>query len=140
LQGEVIEIIHRKRTEFIGRLEMNKSGKDGKAFAFFIADMDKPMPDIFIPFNNLNGADDNDRVVVRLLNWENGDKRPMGEVVSLMDAENSNDAAMKEIILGAGFALSFSDEAMEEAARIPDIISESEKKPERYQIHTHIYH
>ncbi|HRF23201.1 MAG TPA: ribonuclease R [Chitinophagaceae bacterium] len=128
LQGEVIEVIHRKRTEFIGKLEVNKAGKDGKSFAFFIADMDKPMPDIFIPFNNLNGAEDNDRVVVRLLNWENGDKRPLGEVVAVMDAENSNDAAMKEIILGAGFALNFSDEAMEEAARIPDIISENEIK------------
>ncbi|MBL7747890.1 MAG: ribonuclease R, partial [Chitinophagaceae bacterium] len=40
-QGVVKEVIRRKRTEFIGRLQMNKG------FAFFVAEMDKPMPDIF---------------------------------------------------------------------------------------------
>jgi ribonuclease R len=122
LQGEVTEVLQRKRNEFIGHLEMNKG------FAFFVADMDKPMPDIFIPQENINGATNNDRVVVRLLNWESGGKRPTGEVVTVMDAENTNDAAMKEILLEAGFPLQFSDEAQEVAARIPDSISASEIK------------
>lgn len=126
LQGEVVEVLNRKRTEFIGRLEMNKNNRDGKGFAFFISEAGKNMPDIFIPAENLNGAADGDRVVVRMLQWENSDKRPMGEVVSKLDEENSNDLAMKEIILDAGFALNFSDEAMEVAARIPDTISENE--------------
>jgi ribonuclease R len=43
-----------------------------------------------------------------------------------MDPENSNDAAMKEILLDAGFPLEFEDEALEIAARIPDAISEEE--------------
>lgn len=120
LQGEVTEVLQRKRTEFIGHLEMNKG------FAFFVADMDKPMPDLFIPLENLNGAEDKDRVVVRLKSWETGGKRPVGEVITVLDAENSNDAAMKEILLEAGFPLHFSDEALEVAARIPDIISETE--------------
>jgi ribonuclease R len=122
LQGEVTEVLQRKRNEFIGHLEMNKG------FAFFVADMDKPMPDIFIPQENINGATNNDRVVVRLLNWESGGKRPTGEVVTVMDAENTNDAAMKEILLEAGFPLQFSDEAQEVASRIPDTISASEIK------------
>jgi len=121
-QGVVKEVIHRKRTEFIGRLQMNKG------FAFFVAEMDKPMPDIFIPLPNINNAKDDDRVVVRLLQWETDGKRPVGEVVSILDAENSNDAAMKEILLEAGFALQFPDEALEVAARIPDIIPADEIK------------
>ena len=128
LQGEVVEVLNRKRTEFIGRIEMNKNNRDGKGFAFFISEAGKSMPDIFIPAENLNGATDGDRVVVRMLQWENSDKRPLGEVVSKLDEENSNDIAMKEIILDAGFALNFSDEAMEVAARIPDTISENEIK------------
>jgi ribonuclease R len=44
----------------------------------------------------------------------------------VLDAENSNDAAMKEILLEAGFPLSFPDDVMEEAARIPDSISADE--------------
>ena len=120
MQGVVKEVLQRKRIEFIGKLQMNKG------FAFFVADMDKPMPDIFIPLTNINGAKDQDRVVVKILQWDNDGKRPVGEVVSVMDAENTNDAAMKEILLGAGFPLVFPDEALEVAARIPDIISNDE--------------
>ncbi|MBS1759904.1 MAG: ribonuclease R [Bacteroidetes bacterium] len=120
LQGEVIEVLQRRRTEFIGHLEMSKG------FAFFIADTDKPMPDIFIPLENVHGATADDKVVVQLLHWEQGDKRPVGTVVSIMDKENLNDTAMKEILLESGFPLNFSDEAMEIAARIPDAISEAE--------------
>src|SRR4030095_5103224 len=76
LQGMVDEVLQRKRTEFIGHLEMNKN------FAFFVAEMDKPIPDIYIPLSNINHAKDNDRVVVRLLEWEKG-KRPLGEVVNI---------------------------------------------------------
>ena len=101
MQGIVKEVLQRKRTEFTGHLQMNKG------FAFFIAAMDKPMPDIFIPLPNINSAKDNDRVVVRLLQWENDGKRPVGEVLSVLDAENSNDAAMKEILLKEVFPSSF---------------------------------
>ncbi len=122
MQGIVDEVLQRKRTEFIGHLEMNKN------FAFFLAEMDRPMPDIFIPLSNMNNAKDKDRVVVRLLEWEKGGKRPLGEVISVLDAENSNDAAMKEILLEGGFPLQFPDDALEVAARIPDTISNSEIK------------
>jgi ribonuclease R len=122
MQGIVKDVLQRKRTEFIGNLQMNKG------FAFFVADMEKPMPDIYIPLQNINNAKDNDRVVVRLLEWEKNGKRPEGEVVSILDQENQNDAAMKEIMLENGFPLGFSDEALEVAARIPDIISNEEIK------------
>ena len=45
MQGVVKDVLQRKRTEFIGALQMNKG------FAFFIAEADKPMPDIFIQDN-----------------------------------------------------------------------------------------
>ncbi|OSZ79784.1 ribonuclease R [Chitinophagaceae bacterium IBVUCB2] len=122
MQGFVREVLNRKRTEFIGQLQMNKG------FAFFVAETDKPMPDFYIPQESINGATENDRVVVRLVQWDTDGKRPVGEVVSVLTAENSNDAAMKEILLEAGFALQFSDEALEVAARIPDTISSDEIK------------
>lgn len=122
MQGEIKSVLQRKRTEFIGHLEMNKG------FAFFVAEMDKPMPDIFIPLQSIKNAKDNDRVVVKLMQWDTDGKRPVGEVVSVLDPENSNDAAMKEILLDAGFPLEFPDEALEVAARIPDIIGADEIK------------
>ncbi|MFT3674664.1 MAG: ribonuclease R [Chitinophagaceae bacterium] len=122
LQGEVTEVVERKRVEFIGQLQVSEN------FAFFVAESDKPMPDLFIPLNQLNNAKNGDRVVARLVKWDNKDKRPVGEVISVLDAENSNDAAMKEILLENGFPLDFPDDALEVAARIPDQISASEMK------------
>jgi len=125
MQGEIVDVIERKQTEFIGRLQMNKD------FAFFVMDTDKPMPDLFIPLAAINNAKDNDRVIVKLVRWEKGDKRPVGEVISVLDAENTNDAAMKEILLENGFPLEFPDDALEVAARIPDTISQEEIKKRR---------
>jgi ribonuclease R len=73
----------------------------GKGFAFFVSDSEKKMPDIYIPQQSLGEAKDTDRVVVRITEWETGSgKRPVGEVVSVLNAEDPNDMAMKEILLG----------------------------------------
>ena len=121
-RGVITEIIDRKQTEFVGTLQMNKG------FAFFVADTNKKMPDFFIHSSKFNGAKDRDRVVVKLLEWEDPEKRPEGEVLQILDKENENDIAMKEILLQYGFPLAFPDDALEEAARIPDIISAKEIK------------
>ncbi|MDB5197064.1 MAG: ribonuclease [Flaviaesturariibacter sp.] len=121
IQGEVVEVLERKQSEFIGRLQMNKG------FAFFVADTERKVPDIFVPEPKFNGAVDGDKVVVKITSWDSGQgKRPVGEVVSVMSQEDTNDAAMKEILLQNGFALEFDDEVLEETARIPDVISEEE--------------
>lgn len=123
MQGVVKEVVERKQSEFIGTLQMNKG------FAFFVGDSERKMPDVFIPQNAINGAEDKDRVVIKITSWEQGSgKRPMGEVVSVLKAENEGDMAMKEILLESGFPLEFPDEVMEEAARIPEVISEEEVK------------
>jgi ribonuclease R len=120
VQGVITQVAERKQSEFIGRLQMNKG------FAFFVPDSERKMPDIYIPQTAFNNANDNDRVVVRITGWEMGTgKRPVGEVVTVLN-EDPNDVAMKEILLENGFPLEFPEEALEEAARISDTISEKE--------------
>ena len=121
-EGRITEVVSRKQTEFIGTIQIATN------FAFFIPDSDKPMPDLFIPLESLKGAKNKDKVVVRMVKWEKGDKKPVGEVVSLMKAEDVNDMAMKEILAEKGFPLSFSDDVLEESERLPDTISASEIK------------
>jgi ribonuclease R len=83
------------------------------------------MPDIYIPLSRLNGAKDNDRVIARILEWEKN-KKPQGEVIQVMDKGDENDRAMKEILLESGFPIFFPENVMEEAERLPDLISSSE--------------
>ncbi|MGC4035007.1 MAG: ribonuclease R [Chitinophagaceae bacterium] len=119
-QGVITDVVQRRRTEFIGRIQLNKG------FAFFVAQMDKPMPDIYIPLEKINGATEDSKVIVKLTSWEKGGKRPVGEVVSILNEEEPNDTAMKELLLENGFPIDFPDEVMEEAARIPDTIAADE--------------
>lgn len=119
-EGRVTEVLERKQTEFVGYIQQSAH------FAFFVPDTDKPMPDLFIPLEDLHGAKDRDRVVARLVRWDREDKKPVGTVVSIMQPEDENDAAMKELIAQNGFPLSFPDDVMEEAGRLPDVLSQSE--------------
>ena len=117
IEGKVIEVITRKQTEFIGHIEV------GKQHVFFVADGSKPIPDFFVPEDKMGGAVDRDRVVVKMTSWKKGERKPIGEVISILDPEDSNDLAMKEILLEKGFPLEFSDDVLEAAERLPDIIS-----------------
>ncbi|HWK05256.1 MAG TPA: ribonuclease R [Puia sp.] len=117
--GEVIEVVDRKQMEFMGHVELSQS------FAFFIADTDKPMPDIYVPLARLNGAVNNDRVIVRVVEWEKN-KKPQGEVIQILDKGDDNDRAMKEILLENGFPLFFPEEVTEASERLPDLIAASE--------------
>jgi ribonuclease R len=119
-EGAIKEVVSRKQTEFIGRLEVNKE------FGFFMSDSQKPMPDFYVPKEKLNGAIDNDRVIVKLTRWEKGDKRPVGEVISILKAEDENDIAMKEILSEAGFPLSFGEDVLEDAARLSELVTKEE--------------
>lgn len=119
-EGKITEVVSRKQTEFVGHIQLSAH------HAFFVPDTDKPMPDLYIPMNELNGAKHKERVIVRLVKWDKEDKKPVGSVVSVLLADSENDGAMKEILAEAGFPLHFPDDVMEEAARIPELIDAEE--------------
>jgi ribonuclease R len=119
-EGFVLEVLERKQTEFIGIIEINKD------FAFFIPETARKIPDFYIPTSGFGLAKDGERVVVRMTGWGKDDKNPKGVVVTVLNDKDTNDMAMKELLVENGFALLFSDEAMEQALRLPDLISESE--------------
>jgi ribonuclease R len=102
IEGVVAEVLERKQTEFIGKIEVTRD------FAFFIPESAKKMPDFFIPVDSLNKAKDGDRVVVKMTGWNKEDKNPKGIVISVLDDKDTNDMAMKEILVENGFPLEFS--------------------------------
>jgi ribonuclease R len=124
-EGRITEVISRKQSEFLGHIQVSSN------FAFFIPDTDKPMPDIYIPLDKLNEAKDKDRVLAKITKWDTSNKKPEGEVVQVLLAEHESDLAMKGILLENGFPLVFEDDVMEEAMRLPDVISASEIKKRR---------
>ena len=119
-EGRITEVVTRKQTEFIGHLQLSTN------HAFFVPDTDKPMPDLFIPLIDINGAKNKDRVIARLVKWDKTDKKPVGEIVKVLLPEDDNDAAMQELLAQAGFPLSFPLDVQESAKRIPTILDKDE--------------
>lgn len=121
-EGKVVEVAERKQKEFIGNIQMSKN------FAFFIPASEKPIPDFYIATDKLNGAQDKERVVVKLLSWDKSEKKPLGEVVTILKSGDVNDMAMKEILIEAGFPLAFEREVLAETKKLSANITREEIK------------
>lgn len=121
-EGKVTGVSERKQTEFIGNVSIT-----GKT-AFFIAGSNNSLPDFHIDPAKLNGAKDGDRVVAKFIKWDRTDKKPEGEIISVMQAENEGDMAMKEILINAGFPLAFDAEVIKAVEALQPKVTREELK------------
>ncbi|WP_211092815.1 ribonuclease R [Chitinophaga varians] len=119
-EGVITDILKRNKTEFTGTLQVSKS------FGFLITEKGLFMPDIYIPANSLNNGKSGDKAVVKVVAWGEKTRKPVGEVIEILDASDTNDLAMKEILIEAGFPLNFPTEVMNELAGIKEEITDTE--------------
>lgn len=119
-EGEIVEIIRRSQDNFTGRVDVLDK------FAFFVADERKLNTDVFIPLTSLNGAKNDDRVIVRILDWNKDGKKPIGEVVELLPDKSSADLDMKMILIGNGFSIDFPSACYKELEKYTDVIPPQE--------------
>jgi len=124
-EGEVVEIISRVKTDFIG------VAKVSERFAFIIPDDRKMHHDIFVPLNDLNGAKNGQKVQVGITDWPDGAKNPIGKILNVLGTQGENDTEMNAILAQYGFPLSFPAEVEKEANAIPETVSEEEIKGRR---------
>lgn len=124
-EGEVVEIISRLKTDFIG------VAKISERFAFVIPDDRKMNHDIFVPISDLNGAKNGQKVQVGITDWPEGAKNPIGKILNVLGTEGENDTEMNAILAQYGFPLSFPPEVEAEANAIPEQVSEQEIKNRR---------
>jgi ribonuclease R len=115
VQGIVESVIERKQTDFPGHIQM------GDGFAFFIAETARPMQDVYLPLDKINGAVNHDRVIVRITDWGKN-KKPQGEVLQILDEADENDRVMKEILIENGFTIVFPQKVLEASGHLPDTI------------------
>ncbi len=124
-EGEIIEIVSRNRTEFVGRVEISKS------FAFVMPDSNKIHADFYVSLNNLNGAQHGDKVIVEMTDWPKDSKNPYGKVKTVLGKSGDNNVEMHTILFEYGFPLEFPAEVEQEAEKIPFEISQEEIKKRR---------
>lgn len=119
-EGRVVEIIERKRHQFVGTVEkMHK-------FGFVIPDSNKIHVDFFIKNRDLNGAENGDKVIIEFLDWAEKFDQPQGRVIEVLGQAGENDTEMHAIVAEFGFETRFSPRALKESLQCPEIISKEE--------------
>ena len=119
-EGEVIEILERKKNEFVGILDVKES------FAFLCVDKKLLTKDIFIPKEKLNGGKNGQRCIGKIVNWTDKDKSPEGEIIMVLGDVGNNEAEMHSILAEFGLPYSYPKEVEEAANKIPDNIPAEE--------------
>lgn len=83
IEGRVESIIKRTNTKFIGEIKINEENSN----AFFIPNNHKTGSDFFVPKNKLNGAKNNDQVVVEFTDWPLKAGCPFGAVTRIFEED-----------------------------------------------------
>lgn len=120
LEGEVIEIIERFRTEFVGKIEISPR------YAFFVPDSSKITIDFFIPLNKVMDAKDGQKVVARLVEWKDDSKNPNGEVVRVIGDAGEHETEIHSILEEYGLPYDFDEDVNAEAEAISGEITQAE--------------
>ena len=119
-EGEVVNVLERKKTEFVGILEVKPT------FAFLNIDKKLLTHDMFIPLEKLNGGKDGQRCVGRIVEWSSKEKNPIGEIVAVLGDVGNNDAEMHAILAEFGLPYSYPQEVEDAANEISDVIDAEE--------------
>ena len=119
-EGQVVEIIQRAKTRFVGRIQLQSH------FAFLIPDNRSMAVDIFIPLDNLNNAKNGDKALVEMTEWPKHLNNPVGKVVQVLGKPGDNNVEMQSILAEFDFPLSFPKEVEKAADKISMDIPEEE--------------
>jgi ribonuclease R len=129
-QAEVLEIVERKKTAFVGTLEKSADG-------FYLIPDDKRMyKDIFVSNDKAMGGKDGDKVQVKIIEWTNEVKGPMGEVIRVIGRKGEHNAEMLGIVLERGFDVDFPAEVEAEARKCEKVFSKEDHLKDRKDFRT----
>ena len=120
LEADVVEVLERAKTEFVGVLQLNKN------FGFVIPDDNKMYADLFVSQNKINGAEDGDKVVASLTDWPSNSKNPFGKITQVLGKPGDHNTEMHSILVEYGLPYEFPKEVEKEAENLPIEITKSE--------------
>jgi ribonuclease R len=117
LEGQVIQVVKRKKEEIVGTLLKTNS------FYFIKPDAQDFQRDIYLSKKNLKGAKTGNKVLVGNIKWDNPDLNPEGEVIEVLGKAGSRDTEIISLAKEFNLQYKFSDKTQEETEVIPMEIS-----------------
>jgi len=124
-EGEVVEVIERWRTSFVGTVEIMPN------YAFLVTDNKNMFFDLFIPSSKLNGAKQGQKAVARVIDWNPKSKNPVAEIINVLGDPGLHETEMHAILAEFELPYHFSDEVESDAARIRAEITDADIKERR---------
>lgn len=121
-EGEVVEIIQRKKTNFVGVIDIQKN------FAFVKTSNPKMYTDIFIQKNKLGEAKQGDVVLVKIEDWLPRAASPFGSVIKVLGQQGEHNTEIHAILAEYGLPTEFPPEVELFAQKIDTSIKKSEIK------------
>ncbi len=119
-EAEVVEIIERAKTEFVGVIDVQKN------FAFVTTANAKMYTDIFVPKNKLNDAQHGEVVLVKLEDWPKKADSPFGSVIKVLGKPGEHDTEIHAILAEYGLPYDFPIEVEAFANKIDTSITQEE--------------
>lgn len=111
-EAEVIEIIEPKEQTFIGTIHVNKQ------YSYLQTDSKFLAVDIIIPRAKLHGGETGDKAVVKIIDWPDESKNPIGQVVDILGKAGENHAEMHAILAEFGLPYRYPENVEKAAAKI----------------------
>lgn len=119
-EAEVIEVLERKKSEFVGVIDIQKN------FAFVTTANAKMYTDIFIPREKIGEAKDGDVVLAKIEDWPKKADSPFGSVIKVLGRPGEHDTEIHAILAEYGLPYDFPVEVEAYAKKLDTSIQESE--------------
>ncbi|MBI5420905.1 MAG: ribonuclease R [Parcubacteria group bacterium] len=109
--GEVVGIIKRAKTEFVGTVDK----REGASIAFVLPDDKKMYKDIFLSPAESRKVHNDGKVLVEIKKWDDPKRNPEGRVIKVLGKKGDNNVEMESIVLEKGFQIKFPKNVEKEA-------------------------
>lgn len=119
-EGEVVEVIQRKKTKFVGTIQINPK------FAFVIPDFAKLHVDFFVPLSDINGAENGQKVLIEMTEWKKNSDNPNAKVVEVFGNPGEHETEIHAIMAEYGLPMEFEPEVEDAAKKLDTQIKPEE--------------
>ncbi|MBR4129712.1 MAG: RNB domain-containing ribonuclease [Bacteroidaceae bacterium] len=119
-EAAVTEIVKRSDKTFVGTLQVQKG------YAYLLTEDRTLANDIFIPKENLKKGKTGDKAVVRIVEWPDRAKNPIGKVVDILGKTGENNAEMHAILAEYGLPYVYPATVEKAAEKLTPGITEAE--------------
>ena len=120
VEGRVLEVLKRRRTEFVGTLHK----REGRMIV--VADDQRVQRPFFIPPTEVNGAHEGEKVIIALGEWKDARDMPRGSVLRVLGKAGEHQVEMHAILAEFGLPLEFPESVLRASEEIRNGVTPAE--------------